>query len=250
VSLPRALSKLGVASRSQAIRLIERGAVSVNRKVESNPHRWIDLKRDRIELKDQVPERPAFRYLLLNKPPGVVTTISDERGRKTVFNLLAAKGEGISPVGRLDKESSGLLLFTNDHQFANLLTSPESGIPKTYLASLDRPIGEKDLLGLARGLDIEIKGITHRTKPAQVSQVLPGRVEISITEGKNRQIRRMFGSLGYEVVALQRISVGPLKLGDMREGESRELSIEEVQRLRDAVRPLRSGRKKPGIGRR
>jgi 23S rRNA pseudouridine2605 synthase len=230
--------------------LIEQGAVSVNRKVESNPHRWIDLNRDRIELKDQVLEQRAFRYILLNKPPGFVTTRSDERGQKTVFDLLGEKGEGVSPVGRLDKETAGLLLFTNDHQFANLLTSPDSNIRKTYIANLDRPIGGKDLLLLSRGLDVEINGSTHRTKPADVSQVLPGALEISITEGKNRQIRRMIDSLGYEVVSLQRIAVGPLKLGDLPEGETRELSIDEVRELRVAIQPLRPEGKKRSIDRR
>jgi 23S rRNA pseudouridine2605 synthase len=250
VSLPRALSKLGIASRSQAVRLIEQGAVAVNGKAESNTHRWIDLNRDRIVLKDQVLQKRAFRYLVLNKPPGFVTTRSDERGQRTVFDLLGAQGEGISPVGRLDKETGGLLLFTNDHQLANLLTSPESNFRKTYIADLDRPIREKDLLLLAGGLDIEIEGRAHRTKPAEVSQVHAGRVEISITEGKNRQIRRMMDSLGYEVVTLRRIAVGPLKLGDLPEGGSRELSGEEVQELRRAVHPHRPEGKKRGVDRR
>jgi 23S rRNA pseudouridine2605 synthase len=247
VSLPRALSKLGIASRSQAMRLIENGDVSVNRKVESNPHRWIDLNRDRIELKNQILVRRAFRYVLLNKPYGIVTTRSDERGEKTVFDLLGEKGEGISPVGRLDKETAGLLLFTNDHQFANLLTTPGSDIRKSYLAGLDRPIGGKDLLLLSRGVDIEIKGSTYRTKPAQVSQLLPTSLEIAITEGKNRQIRRMLDSLGYEVVSLRRIAMGPLKLGDLPEGESRELSIDEVRMLRESLSPHRSEVKKRRI---
>ena len=248
VSLPRALSKLGIASRSQALRLIADGAVTVNRKVESNPHRWIDLNRDRIELKNQVLERRAFRYLLLNKPCGVVTTSSDERGQKTVFDLLGEKGEGMSPVGRLDKETSGLLLFTNDHQLANFLTSPESGYRKTYIAAVDRQISKEDLLVLSRGVDIEIKGSTYRTKPAEVSQPLPGTLEISITEGKNRQIRRMLESLGYEVASLQRIGVGTLKLGDLPEGGTQELSADEVQELRKGIRPHRSEARKPSIG--
>jgi 23S rRNA pseudouridine2605 synthase len=250
VSLPRALSKLGIASRSQAIRLIEDGVVSVNRAVELNPHRWIDLNRDRIELKNQVLGQQAFRYLLLNKPRGSVTTRSDERGQKTVFDLLGGKGEGMSPVGRLDKETSGLLLFTNDHQFANLLTSPESNTPKMYVASLDRPIREKDLLLLSRGIGIEIKGKSHQTKPAEVSQPLPGKLQISITEGKNKQIRRMLESLGYEVVSLQRIAIGPLKLGDLPEGESRELSMDELRELRKAMNTHLSVGKKRQIGRR
>ncbi|MGA3243805.1 MAG: pseudouridine synthase [Bacteroidota bacterium] len=248
VSLPRALSKLGIASRSQAIRLIEGGAVIVNRTVESNPHRWIDLNRDRIELKNQVLERRAFRYLLLNKPCGVVTTGSDERGQKTVFDLLGEKGEGLSPVGRLDKETSGLLLFTNDHQLANFLTSPESSYRKTYIAVVDRQVGREDLLLLSRGVDIEIKGSTYRTKPAEISQPISAKLEISITEGKNRQIRRMLDALGYEVVSLQRIAVGPLKLGDLPEAGTRDLSGDEVQELKKAIRPKRSEARKPRTG--
>ena len=235
VSLPRALSKLGIASRSEAIRLIADGVVSVNKKVESNPHRWIDLNHDRIELKNQLLKRRAFRYLLLNKPVGLVTTRLDERGQKTVFDLLGDKGEGMSPVGRLDKETAGLLLFTNDHQLANLLTSPESNFQKTYVANLDRPISKEDSLFLSRGMDIEIKGTSYRTKPALVSQPVPGTLEISITEGKNKQIRRMLDSLGYEIVSLRRIAEGTLKLGNLQEGETRELSTDEVQELRQAT---------------
>ncbi len=235
VSLPRALSKLGIASRSEAMRLIADGAVSVNKKVESNPHRWVDLNHDRIELKNQLLKRRAFRYLLLNKPLGLVTTRSDERGQKTVFDLLGDKGEGMSPVGRLDKETAGLLLFTNDHQLSNLLTSPESNFQKTYVAKLDRPISKEDSLRISRGMDIEIKGTSYRTKPALISQPVPGTLEISITEGKNKQIRRMLDSLGYEIVSLRRIAEGSLKLGSLQEGETRELSTDEVQELKQAT---------------
>ncbi|MCX6135545.1 MAG: pseudouridine synthase [Ignavibacteriales bacterium] len=236
VTLPRALSKLGIASRTQALGLIEKGLVSVNGKIEVNPHRWVDMSGDRIELENQLVKRKSFRYLALHKPPGFVTTRSDERGQETVFDLLGESGEGLSAIGRLDKDSSGLLLFTNDHQLANMLTSPESDIQKKYYVCLDRPIGRKELILITDGIDLRIEGHPHHTKPAQASQLSPGILEFSITEGKNRQIRRMMESIGYEVMSLKRISVGSLQLGGLREGEFRDLSAEEVQLLRTGLR--------------
>jgi 23S rRNA pseudouridine2605 synthase len=236
VSLPRAISKLGFASRAEATRLIQSGEVMVNRKVELNPHRWIDLVHDRIEIKSRKLVRQAFRYIVLHKPRGFVTTKVDELGQRTVFELLDNLGEGLTPVGRLDMESTGLLVFTNDHQLANRLTSPESGILKSYVVTLDKPIDEKDMHRLSRGVEIEIKGITIRTKPALVSRRRPAEIQISISEGKNRQIRRMLSEIGYGVTALQRISIGPLQVGDLREGQWRELSLEEVRALKEAAR--------------
>ena len=246
VTLPRALSKLGLASRSQAIRFIQNGDVTVNKRVELNPHRWIDLERDRIEVKSQAAKHRSFRYVVLHKPKGFVTTSSDERGQKTVFDVIGDHGEGLSPVGRLDKDSTGLLLFTNDHQLANRLTSPDSELAKTYVACLDRPIEREHMLVLSRGMEIRIKGSAHRTKPALVTRTLPSEVEISITEGKNRQIRRMLSELGYELTSLQRISVGPLQLGDLAPGEFRDLTPSEVTGLKEAARspkPTATGRK-------
>ena len=237
VSLPRALSKLGFASRAEAMRLIQSGVVSVNKKMESNPHRWIDLTRDVIEVRSEAVKRQAFRYLLLHKPKGFVTTRSDERGQATVFELLGEKGQGLSPVGRLDKETTGLLLFTNDHQLANRITSPETDLPKTYVAALDRPLEQKDHASLTGGVHIRIGGRTVRTKPAQTTRVTAGNIEISISEGKNRQIRRMLEELGYDVMSLRRVSVGPLELGELPEGQFRELSSQEIMSLKDAIRP-------------
>lgn len=238
VTLPRALSKLGLSSRSQALRLIEEGLVSVNKSVEKNPHRWVDLEHDRIEVSNRLVKRSAFRYILLNKPNGFVTTSSDERGQRTVFDVLGPAGKGLSAAGRLDKESTGLLLFTDDNQLANTLTSPGSDLLKTYVVNLDRPIAGKDLLHLGHGVDIEINGAVHRTKSASVSQTTPGTVEIGITEGKNRQVRRMMSALGYEVLALRRIALGPLKLGELQEGQFRDLTAEEVKALKGGRKPV------------
>ncbi len=235
VSLPRAISKLGFASRSQAVRLILSGNVSVNTRVELNPHRWVDLERDAIEIDNRALKPQAFRYILLHKPGGFVTTRVDEHGKRTVFELLGERGEGLSAVGRLDKDTTGFLLFTNDHQLANRLTSPDSGVQKTYVAALDRPLEPKDLSVLSEGVDIQLKGTRHRTKSAVVIQKDSAETEISITEGKNRQIRRMLGERGYEVQSLRRISLGPLELGNLAEGDSRELSANEVADLRESV---------------
>jgi 23S rRNA pseudouridine2605 synthase len=216
--------------------MIQNGEVMVNRKVEQNPHRWLDLEHDRIEIKSRKLVPQAFRYIVLHKPVGFVTTRADELGQKTVFELLGDSGEGLTPVGRLDKDSSGLLLFTNDHQLANSLTSPESGVLKSYVVTLDKPIDQKDMHLLSRGVEIEIKGVTIRTKPANVLRRRPAEIEISISEGKNRQIRRMLEELGYGVTDLQRISIGPLQLGDLPAGQSRELSSEEVRSLKEPGR--------------
>ena len=237
VSLPRALSKLGFASRAEALRLIQSGVVSVNKKLELNPHRWIDLKHDVIEVRSETVKRQVFRYLLLHKPRGFVTTRSDERGQATVFELLGEKGHGLSPVGRLDKETTGLLLFTNDHQLANRITSPETDLPKTYVAALDRPMERKDHASLTEGVHIRVGGRTVRTKPAQATWFTDGNIEISISEGKNRQIRKMLEELGYGVMSLRRVTVGPLELGELPEGQFRELSSQEIASLKDAVRP-------------
>ncbi len=239
VSLPRALSKMGFASRTQALHLIQSGVVSVNKKLESNPHRWVDLERDVIEVKREAVQRRAFRYLLLHKPKGFVTTRSDERGQATVFELLGEGSRGLSPVGRLDKETTGLLLFTNDHQLANRITSPETDLPKTYVADLDRPLEQKDLVSLTNGVPIWIGSRSVRTRPARAIQLTAANIEISISEGKNRQIRRMLESLGYEVLRLRRVSVGPLHLGGLPEGHFRELSNQEIKSLKDAVRSRR-----------
>jgi 23S rRNA pseudouridine2605 synthase len=235
VSLPRAISKLGYSSRSQACRLIEAGSVRVNNKVELNLHRWVDIENDRIEIQSQTLKREAFRYVVLHKPRGVVTTSADEHGGRTVFDVLGEIGKGLKPVGRLDKETTGLLLFTNDHQLANRVTSPEVGLSKTYIVTIDRPMRDEDLQTLSEGMEIRTEGKDVVTKPARIAVRQPLQIEISITEGKNRQVRKMLEELGYEVTSLRRIAVGPLQLRDLVEGENRQLSSEEVSALKSAL---------------
>ncbi len=235
VSLPRALSKLGYASRTQAFIFVEEGHVQVNGKIERNPHRWIDLQSDKISLNSETVSQKEFRYLLVHKPVGVTTTQSDERGNTTVFDFFGETAKGLSPVGRLDKDTSGLLLLTNDHQLANALTDPESGVPKTYSVTLDRPLQSGDVKTLEVGVTIRIDGLDYRTKTATVTQRNPTFIEITIREGKNRQIRKMFQALGYPVIELRRLSIGPVSLGPLKEKESRKLTKAELQALRSAA---------------
>jgi pseudouridine synthase len=137
----------------------------------------------------------------------------------------------LNPVGRLDKETSGLLLLTNDNRFANILTSPEHEVDKVYHVGVDKMVREEDIARLRKGVDISLEGSFYRTRPARVEILRNGTVELAIREGKNRQIRRMFSSLGYDVVFLCRVGVGSLRLGDMKEGSHRDLTKEEVSRL-------------------
>lgn len=245
VSLARALSKLGFCSRAQALELIEAGHVEVNGSRVVNPRRWVNLRRDTITVDGKtVGATKRLRYVVLHKPKDVVTTRSDELGRPTVMDLLGEQGKGLFPVGRLDKDSTGLLLFTNDHQLAEFLINPASHVPKKYVVRLDRPVRKEDVATLRHGMEIRVGGTLYRTLPADVRILGDKTVEITITEGKNRQIRRMFGELGYEVVGLHRITIGNLHLGDLKAGEWRELAVDEIRSL-GLLKHRRSSRSQP-----
>ncbi len=225
VSLARALSKLGIASRTQARRLIEEGRIEVNGKTARNSALWLDPRVDRITQEGRLLRTREKVYLALHKPPGIVTTRSDERGRRTVYDLLPPEFPWVFPVGRLDKDSSGLLLLTNDTEFGETATGPERKIEKKYLVILDRPLAGSDRPSMETGLTLP-----DGTRLSGAS-VQPGggltEYVISIREGKNRQIRRMCESLGYEVQKLHRISIGDILLGDLQEGMYRNLSPRE-----------------------
>lgn len=232
VSLPRALSKLGLCSRTQALGFIEGGRVSVNGRVSTDAALRVSLEADRICVDGKAAGARAPLVIALHKPAGYVTTRTDPQGRKTVYDLLPKLDRFVFPVGRLDKETSGLLIFTDDHRLGEALTNPDAHVLKTYEVAVDRPLDAAALEGLRRGLEI---GKGERTRPATVHRMegdgSAHRLEITIHEGKNRQIRRMMAAVGVSVVALRRTRIGGLRLGRLPPAEHRLLSPAERELL-------------------
>lgn len=236
IRLQKLIAESGLCSRRKAEDYISRGKVKVNGHVASigdgaayndvitvdGERIYISKKRDKI-------------YLMLNKPRGYVTTMSDELDRKCVTELLTGVDERVYPVGRLDRNSEGLLLFTNDGKFANDIMHPSRHISKTYRVTVRPSVSEEQLVQLTDGVVID----GRKTLPATVNVLTEeqGRVvlQIVIREGRNRQIRKMCEAVGLEVARLRRTAIGPLKLGMLKPGEYRELTAEELKALRNAV---------------
>jgi 23S rRNA pseudouridine2605 synthase len=239
VGLARALSKLGFCSRSQAARLIRAGRVRLNGATRRDPETPVHLERDRIEVDRNAVTAEPNVYLVVNKPRGVVTTASDEKGRQTVYSLLGETLPWVGPVGRLDKASEGLLLLTNDSEWAARISDPGSHLDKTYHVQVGALAGETLADKLVRG--VFAGGELLRAKRARVLRAGEKNtwLEISLDEGKNRQIRRMFEHLGIEVLRLIRVAIGPVVLGDLAKGESRALAAREKFALDQAVKIMR-----------
>ena len=226
--LQKILSARGLASRRAAEIMIEEGRVTVNGAV-AVLGQSADPDVDRIEVDGKplpIVDRPV--YLLLHKPRGYVTTLSDEKGRKTAAELVADCGVRVYPVGRLDMDSEGLLLFTNDGDFANLLMHPKHQVDKTYLTWV-QDYSEEALQRLKK--PIELDG--YRIRAPKVRVVKPGLLEITIHEGRNRQVRRMCEAAGMQVTRLKRVREGSLSLGDLPLGAWRYLTPEEVSKLKE-----------------
>jgi len=233
LSLARALSKFGVCSRAEAERWIAAGRVSVDGEVVRFPARRIDPRRHRVTVDGRrVGDDTARVVLALHKPPGYVTTRVEPGGRPTVYDLLDDVGRWVFPVGRLDRDTSGLLIVTNDHRLGQRLTDPEQQVPKTYHARVDGVPDAATLDVLRTGVEL---GDGTRTRPARVRSLGSGRdgawLEIVLTEGKNRQVRRMCAAVGHEVRALARVRIGDLELGDLAPGRWRPLGPEDVALL-------------------
>jgi pseudouridine synthase len=226
-TLERVLSKAGVGSRTEARRWIHARRVSVNGRVIENPDHWIDLERDKVEFDGKPLERAEHMYLLLNKPAGYLTTYRDPEGRPTIYDLLPERERYLFPVGRLDLDTSGLLILTNDTAFAERLTNPDYKVPKTYLVKANRALGDSELESLRRGVELR----DGPTRPAEVKRVSANKFEITITEGRNRQVRRMVEALDAKVLKLVRVAIGPITIGELQIGKSRELSAKEVNML-------------------
>jgi 23S rRNA pseudouridine2605 synthase len=229
VRLAKYLAHAGVASRRAAEELIAQGRVSVNGEVVADPARDVtEASRVALDGKPLAGPEPRVLYAL-NKPLGVVSTARDPHGRKTVVQLVPANGLRLYPVGRLDADTSGLILLTNDGELANRLTHPRYEVAKGYEARLGGgPIGERALRRLREGVELE----DGRTAPAQVRRTGAQTIELTIHEGRNRQVRRMCEAVGHPVTALRRIAFGPLRLGDLPPGAHRRLGGEEMERLR------------------
>ena len=231
-TLERVISKAGLGSRTEARRWIGAGRVKVNGKVEGDPNRWVDLERDRITFDDKPLESAERVYLLLNKPAGYLTTYDDPAGRPTIYDLLPDRERYLFPVGRLDLDTSGLLILTNDTAFAERMTNPAYHVPKTYQVKASRHLQEEELERLRRGIELR----DGPTRPAVVARLRePGGktvFEITITEGRNRQVRRMVEALDAKVVSLTRVAIGDVKLGDLEPGKTRPLTRGELSILR------------------
>jgi pseudouridine synthase len=227
-TLERVLSKAGVGSRTEARAWVAQGRVKVNGTITRDPDRWIDMHRDRVRLDDKPLETRARVYVLLYKPPGYLTTYKDPKGRPTVYDLVAAVGTFVSPVGRLDLDTSGLLLMTNDTQFAERVTNPVSHVPKTYLVKASTVLTDAQLQTLREGIELA----DGMTRPALVRRLRDSgkytHLEITLTEGRNRQVRRMIEALGARVLKLVRIRIGPISIGTLPIGKWRLLTRREI----------------------
>jgi len=242
VGLARALSKLGYCSRSRASSLIKEGRVRLNGLPVRDPEAPVRPERDRIEVDGHAVHAQAPLWLMLNKPRGIVTSASDEKGRETVYGCLAPGLPWVAPVGRLDKATEGLLLLTNDSEWGARIAAPETHLDKTYHVQIAGPAGAALAEKLEGGVCAD-GGELLRAKRARILRQGQRNawLVVVLDEGRNRHIRRMFESLGIEVLRLVRVAIGPLLLGDLAKGCYRPLAAEEKRILDDALRQVTEG---------
>jgi 23S rRNA pseudouridine2605 synthase len=239
VSLARALSKFGVCSRAEAARWVLAGRVAVNGHVVLFPERRLDPRADRVTVDGRRVSDTSDRLVLaLHKPAGYITSRTDPGGRPTVYELLGDVARWVFPVGRLDRDSAGLLVMTNDHRLGERLTSPESHVPKTYHARVAGVPGAEALRTLRSGVSLDDG---QSTRPARVRLLGTPKeggtwLEIVLTEGKNRQVRRMCAAIGHDVLDLVRVGIGGLGLGELPAGRWRALEADEVALLTKRTR--------------
>jgi 23S rRNA pseudouridine2605 synthase len=236
-TLDRVISKAGLGSRTEARTWIGAGRVTVNGRKVQSPDAWIDPELDRVTVDGRpvgwsARERDALEkvYLLLYKPKGYLTTYKDPEGRPTVYDLIENRERWMFPVGRLDQDTTGLLIMTNDSAFGEAITNPVSKVPKTYLVKASTLLTDAQLDQLRQGIELA----DGPTRPATVERVRDTRYtffEVTITEGRNRQVRRMVEALGAKVLKLVRIRIGPINIGSLEIGKHRALTPKEVSSL-------------------
>jgi pseudouridine synthase len=248
MTLDRLLSRFGVTSRSVARQAITDGRVRLNGRVVRDPESWVTPGKDNVQFDGQRlrPERKV--YLLFYKPKGVIVSHGDPSGRKTIYDYLGGqahpggKDRWLAPVGRLDFDTSGLLILTNDTDFAHFVTNPESGVRKTYRVKLSGLMTDETIAQLATGVRMkrgdEARPVSVRRLEDRGKYTL---LEIVLTEGKNREVRRMVEAVGFKVLKLVRTAIGPLTLAGLEVGGSRPLTPQEVSALRQRSRPASSG---------
>lgn len=231
--LNKYIAECGAASRRGADKLISDGLVKVNNKVVTELGTIVNEDNDTVTVNGKkLVLRNRDVYIILNKPKGCITAVKDDKGRKTVMDYVDAKDKRLFPVGRLDYDSEGLVLLTNDGDTAYKLTHPSSEIPKTYIAKVEGEIPEKELDKLRDGIPLD-GAVTHRAKIKVLGvEDRISRIEITIFEGKNRQIRRMFEYIGYNVIFLKRTAIGEIRLGGLGRGLTRYLTPKEIQFLK------------------
>jgi pseudouridine synthase len=226
VALERALSKLGLASRREGRRLIRAGGVSVNGRAETEPLASVHPERDRIEVGGTAAPPRAWRTIAFHKPRGTMTTRRDPGGRRTVFDVLGETGDGLVAVGRLDYATAGLLLLTTDTQLAERLTNPRHAVVRRYAVTARGEVSDEDCAAIERGIgELRASAVTVRKRSRRETHLL-----VELTEGKNREIRRLFDAIGKPVTTLLRIAYGPIELGQLQPGEWREVTRDEFSR--------------------
>lgn len=229
VPLERALSKLGVASRSQTRAWAKEGRIQVNGRTVRDPLFPVTPEKDRFTVDGKLMRKDEWLTIMLNKPGAVVTTARDEKGRRTVFDLLPPEFRTLHPVGRLDMASTGLLILTNDTRLSAWLTDPANSVLRTYVVTVTGNFGPESLRRAQEGVMdegelLKPSGIILRKTSERESHLT-----VELTEGKNRELRRLFKALGYEVTRLKRVAFGPLQLGELQPGQFRRVTREELR---------------------
>ena len=232
VTLDRVLSRAGIASRTTTKDWITAGRVKVNGKVVRDPNHWVETGKDTVHFDGMKLRAEKKLYIALNKPTGVVTSHGDSEGRPTVYDYLKKLDRWVFPVGRLDMDTSGLLILTNDTEFGDQLLNPDSKVPKTYYVKVTGSVGTEGYASLTQGMDI---GGGEFSGPAMVKEVRRSEkytwFELTITEGKNRQVRRMCKAIGHPVLKLVRIRIGTFELGTLPVGTFVQLEGADLSRL-------------------
>ncbi len=256
VRLSKLIAERGLCSRREADEWVREGRVTVNGAVESAPGTLIDPREDHVKIDGRrLPAAPRLRYFMMFKPRGYLVTRSDPEGRRTVQDLMPKVKERLDPVGRLDLQTEGLLLFTNDGDLAHKLAHPSHSVPRRYVAKVWRTPTEKTLARLRKGVQLDDgRSAPCEIKVLEITETGNAWLELVVREGRNRLVRRMLQAVNHPVSKLKRVGFGPLGLGDLERGAARELSAEEVGQLRavaagepigDARAPKKP-RRKPG----